>query len=102
MNKFKVGDRIRVRGLNATGTVVRIMPKEFGENYKNWIDFDDKFLASCGYGDHELILLENAEKIQFLLNTSSNISYQLNKRVLELSKSGLKDYFNVDKVILSK
>lgn len=102
MSKFKVGDRIKVKSLNATGTIVKIMPKEFGENYKNWIDFDDKNLASTGYGDDELALLINAEGKQFLLTTNSNINYQFGKRVLELSKSGLKDYFNVDKITLSK
>lgn len=39
-------------------------------------------------------------KTDFLIQTNSNIHYQNNERILELSKEGLKKYFNVNEIII--
>lgn len=41
-------------------------------------------------------------KSYFLRNTHSNISYDENDRVLELSYEGLQDFFNVIDIVLTK
>lgn len=40
------------------------------------------------------------DRTNFLIQTHSNISYQDGKRVLELSKQGLKEYFFVTEIII--
>lgn len=39
-------------------------------------------------------------RTDFLIQTQSNISYQDGKRVLELNKQALKDYFFVNEIII--
>lgn len=53
--KYKIGSRVAVPSLDySEGTIVKIIPNETN---KYVIEFDEKYLRTCGYSEDEIINL---------------------------------------------
>lgn len=64
MNKFKVGDRVKVLMLrNGKGTIKRIFTN-VDASLKNLVKFDDASYLVTGYGDDELELIEGVQPMK--------------------------------------